>query len=166
MLPVIGIDPGITGAIAVRGDDPDEVDVFDMPTLTEGKHQRINAVELANLIRSLRLEHNIAEARIEKVNAMPPAKGKAGGKPRNPGTQSSFNFGRGVGVIDGIMGAFQLPTIHVTPQQWKKPAGLIGKVKDEARTRALELYPHLELHRKKDVGRADAILIAHYGGPG
>lgn len=163
MKPVIGIDPGISGAIAVRGDDPTESQVWDMPVLTDGKTKRINAVGLADLIRSIVIECSPEEVRIEKVNAMPPRRGPDG-KQRQAGAQSSFNFGRGVGVLDGICGALQLRVTYPTPQKWKKRAGLIGKDKDQARTRALELYPHLDLHRKKDVGRADAILIAHYGG--
>lgn len=162
MRPVIGIDPGITGAIAVRGDDPTEANVWDMPTITDGKKQRVNAIALADLLRTLTIEYSPEEVRIEKVNAMPPM--RKGGVQRQAGAQSSFNFGRGVGAIDGICGALQLRVTYVIPQKWKKRAGLIGKEKDQARTRALELYPFLDLHRKKDVGRADAMLIAHYGG--
>lgn len=161
MKPVIGIDPGITGAIAIRGDDPTESQVFDMPVLTDGKTKRVNAAALAELMRSLILEYSPEEVRIEKVNAMPPR--SKDGKQRQAGTQSSFNFGRGFGVVETVGIVLGLRTRYVTPQKWKKRAGLIGKEKDEARTRALELYPHLDLHRKKDVGRADAILIAHYG---
>lgn len=162
MRPVIGIDPGISGAIAIRGEDPSESQVWDLPTLTDGKTRRINAVALADLMRTIVIEYSPEEVRIEKVNAMPPRRGPDG-RQRSAGAQSMFNFGRSAGVLDGICGALQLPVQYVTPQKWKKRAGLIGKDKDEARTRALELYPHLELHRKKDVGRADAILIAHYG---
>ena len=162
MRPVVGIDPGITGAIAVRGDDPSESAVWDMPVLTEGKTKRVNAVALAELLRAISIEYSPEEVRIERVQAMPPRPGPNGFQ-RTAGAQSSFNFGRGVGVIDGICGALQLRVTYPTPQKWKKRAGLIGKDKDQARTRALEIYPHLDLHRKKDVGRADAILIAHYG---
>jgi hypothetical protein len=111
------------------------------------------------LVGGTRAEHRRL---LQRVQAMPPRPGPNGVQ-RTAGAQSSFNFGRGVGVIDGICGALQLRVTYPTPQKWKKRAGLIGKDKDQARTRALELYPHLDLHRKKDVGRADAILIAHYG---
>lgn len=148
----IGIDPGITGAIAVCNGDPDTALVFDMPILTDGKTKRVNAIALADLLRGLVIEYSPEKVRIEKVGPMP-----------GQGVTSMFNFGRGVGVIDGICGALQIRVTYPTPQKWKKRAGLIGKNKDQARTRALELYPHLELHRKKDVGRADAVLIAHYG---
>ena len=153
MKPVIGIDPGITGAIAIRGDDPSESQVWDMPTITHGKGKRVNAVALADLLRTLAIEYGPEEVRIEKLHSMP-----------KQGVASTFNFGHSLGVIDGICGALQLRTEYPTPQKWKKRASLIGKDKDEARTKALQLYPHLDLHRKKDVGRADAMLIAHYGG--
>lgn len=158
----LGIDPGMTGAIAMIGPDPGTATVWDMPVVTDGKTKRVNAMAVAELLRSITCTHTIEEIRIEKVNAMPPRPGK-NGQQRSVGSQSMFNFGRGVGVLDGVCGALSIRTRYVTPQKWKKRADLIGKDKDEARTRALELYPHLELHRKKDVGRADAILIAHYG---
>jgi crossover junction endodeoxyribonuclease RuvC len=53
----------------------------------------------------------------------------------------------------------------VTPQRWKKAAGLIGKEKDAARTLMIQQQPQIadQLTRKKDIGRADACCIAIYG---
>ena len=46
----------------------------------------------------------------------------------------------------------------------EKTFDLINSQKDSSRTKAIEMYPSLsnELSRKKDVNKADAILIARY----
>ena len=148
----IGIDPGVTGAIAALDADNRLIALHDMPTVTDGKKRRVNAPELATIIGSICTEEWKYHAYVENVHAMP-----------GQGVTSMFNFGRSAGIIDGVLGALHIPLTHVTPQKWKKAAGLIGKEKDQGRTRAIELYPSAPLSRKKDIGRADAILISRFG---
>ena len=76
-----------------------------------------------------------------------------------------FRFGESVGVVLGVCGALQLPMHYVTPQRWKKCAGLIGKEKDAARTLMIQQHPEISdmLTRKKDIGRADACCVAKFG---
>jgi crossover junction endodeoxyribonuclease RuvC len=144
----IGIDPGMTGAIAVLEGNILHA-CHDMPTVKarNGKNQ-VNIPELASILRQYRGETVFLEA----VHAMP-----------GQGVTSCFNFGMGFGAIQGIVQTLGIPMHLVTPQKWKKAAGLIGSDKDYARTKALQLYPDADLARKKDIGRADAILIARYG---
>jgi hypothetical protein len=75
-----------------------------------------------------------------------------------------FNFGEGCGVLRCALAANNIPVVYVSPQKWKKALGLSGKEKEFALTRARELMPEsgLFLIRKKDVGRADASLIAYW----
>jgi len=153
----IGIDPGMTGAIALLNTVEQDVITWDMPTLKarNGKaHTNIPA--LAALLREaaiLRRHYpNSPTLKLEAVHAMP-----------RQGVTSSFNFGEGFGAIKGVLATLGLPYELVTPQKWKKAAGLIGSHKDYARSKALQLYPDADLARKKDIGRADAILIARYG---
>jgi len=81
------------------------------------------------------------------------------------GAASMFRFGESVGVVLGVCGALQLPVRWIRPSHWKRKAGLIGKEKDAARTLAIQLHPEIsgKLTRKKDIGRADAVCIAHFG---
>jgi crossover junction endodeoxyribonuclease RuvC len=147
----IGIDPGVSGAIAIL--DSESVTTFDMPTMTSGKKQMVNAAELAKLLESYRRQREGGVCiYLEQVSAMP-----------GQGVSSMFNFGVSFGIVQGITGALQIPMILVTPQSWKKRAGLLKKDKDAARTLAQQLYPAAPLGRKKDIGRADAILIARFG---
>lgn len=155
---IIGIDPGLTGAIAFYDDINDEVlEIHDMPVMMKSKVKKkqknqVNAVELANIIKSCIGDYGVDVAIVEQVHSMP-----------GQGVSSVFSFGEAAGVIRGVLAALQIPTQYVTPQKWKKAAGLIGKDKDMARTKAIELYPTASLARKKDIGRADAILIARFG---
>jgi crossover junction endodeoxyribonuclease RuvC len=72
-----------------------------------------------------------------------------------------FQFGRGVGVIEGVLAGMQIPLTYYTPQQWQKAAAVRGG-KDGSRARAAELFPAYAsmFTRAKDDGRADAALMA------
>ncbi len=144
---IISIDPGLTGAVAVFHDCL--IDVIDMPVSakTNGKGLQVNAALLSKEIRELNF---IDKAIIERVTAMP-----------GQGVTSMFGFGRTLGVIEGVLAAHTIPVEWVTPQKWKKFHGLIKKDKDAARTLVIEKYPDKtdRFKRKKDIGRADAVLI-------
>lgn len=167
---IIGIDPGKTGALALFGDGGQLIEVVDMPLIAHGDKMQINAVELANMIRNYQtmatMEGRQITAFIEWVNGQPARK-------KNPqtgqvevvriGGASLFNFGMGYGFLIMAMAALQIPMELVTPGKWKKHHSLTGKPKDNARTLAQQLFPTASLARKKDIDRADAILIGLYG---
>jgi len=88
---------------------------------------------------------------IEEAQAMP-----------GQGTRSMFQTGLGMGIWLGVLAALQLPYRRVRPQIWKKAFGL-GKDKEASRLKAMQLYPGADLRRKKDHGRAEALLLAFYG---
>jgi crossover junction endodeoxyribonuclease RuvC len=76
-----------------------------------------------------------------------------------------FSFGHSAGVLQGVLGAFEIPVTMVTPSTWKKRAGLIGQDKDAARVKAIQMFPSWRDLDKKGKGQAlaDAALIAIYG---
>ena len=88
---------------------------------------------------------------IEEAQAMP-----------GQGTRSMFTIALGMGVWLGILGALGLAHTRVRPGVWKRTLGLASD-KEQARLRAMQLYPSADLRRKKDHGRAEALLLAHYG---
>lgn len=144
---IIGIDPGCSGAIAVLDKNGAHKAHILMPTMKVGKGNRVNGAALAAFLR----EHVECHAYLEKVGAMP-----------GQGVTSTFTFGHAAGVVEGILQGLGIPYTLITPQSWKKAAGLIGKDKDAARTRAIQLYPELRVLDLKGKGQAvaDAILIA------
>lgn len=149
----LGIDPGQTGAIAVLADAGYEafIDMPVMPRESGGHH--VNGAGLADALREVFARHPGAArlAVMEQVSAMP-----------KQGSSSTFRFGEGYGVIRGVLGALGVPFITVHSSSWKRTMQLYGKDKDVARTLAMQLYPAAAgaLSRKKDIGRADALLIA------
>ena len=146
----IGIDPGLTGAIAkVSGED---IEVWDMPTLEVRKKRFLNATLLAEMLSSIKTQK--CEVLLERVSARP-----------GQGVTSMFSFGTSYGIIQGIIATLGFRLTFVTPQEWRKKMG-VPKGKDGSRQRILELRPDLasKFARKKDHGRADAVLLALYGG--
>lgn len=78
---------------------------------------------------------------------------------------SMYTFGEGVGALRASLVSAGLTFNYVTPQSWKKKMGVAGKDGQYTLTIAKQQIgmsaPHLT--RKKDHGRADAMLIARYG---
>lgn len=148
---IIGIDPGLSGAIfLLQGDDSD---VFDMPVterLVNGKLKR--QIDPASLARILPTDAEFVI--VEQVSAMP-----------GQGVTSSFNFGFTAGAIQGVVAALGLPLRTVHPQVWKRKFGLLGQPKDASRaeaSRRLPQHAHLWPLKKHD-GRAEAALLALCG---
>ena len=150
---IIGIDPGLSGAIAVLENNK-ILNVFEMPVMAEGKNKRqLNSAQLVNLIKeNINSSEEVAVV-VEQVNAMP-----------GQGVTSMFNFGQTFGAIKGVCAALELPIYFVRPSKWKKHFELINSSKDSSRTKAIEMYPKMsnQLAKKKDVNKSDAILIARF----
>ena len=151
---IIGIDPGLSGGIAIL-DDLKIFDIFDMPIMPEGKKNKnqLNSAQLVNIINKHVLRKENTFVIVEQVSAMP-----------GQGVTSMFNFGQTFGSIKGICAALGLPIFYVRPAKWKKHFELINSSKDASRTKVIEMYPSISsrLTKKKDVNKADAILIARY----
>ena len=153
---IIGIDPGISGSICFLKDGK-ILDVLEMPTMTEGKKNKrqVNGAQVYNEIlkRIDKIDKQNIRVVIEQVSAMP-----------GQGVTSMFNFGQSFGILKGICSAMHLPIYYVRPAKWKKYFNLINSEKDASRTRAIEIFPYFsaQLSKKKDINKADAILIASF----
>ena len=153
---IVGIDPGIAGAICFFSDGK-IIDVIDMPTMADGKKNKkqVNGRQIFNEISNLKNKYinEPVSVVVEQVSAMP-----------GQGVTSMFNFGQSFGVIKGICSAMELPIYYVRPAKWKKYFNLINSEKDASRTKVIEMFPKIShrLSRKKDNNKADAILIAQF----
>ena len=151
---IIGIDPGLSGGIAILEDNKVK-EMFDMPVMSDGKKNKrqLNSALLAQLVKDNIKDIDDSIMVVEQVNAMP-----------GQGVTSMFNFGQTFGAIKGICAALNLPIFFVRPAKWKNHFELINSSKDASRTKVIEMYPSIaeKLSKKKDVNKSDAILIARY----
>ena len=143
MVATIAIDPGASGAAAL----------FEGPDLIE-VHTFESIADSANYVASLELRYDHIDAIIEQV-------GGYIGKPQ--AGSAMFRFGENYGAWQGILSAYKVPYIRVTPQRWQKPLDGLTKLKGPDRKRRLkaiatERYPNA----KPTLKTADAILIGDY----
>lgn len=151
---ILGIDPGIAGALAWVDESGELVAIEDMPTVAikKGKGER-NVVApqlLADLI--WHRERDTRSAVVEQVGTRP-----------GEGPVGAFSFGRSFGLVEGVLAGATIRVQYVTPRVWVPAMGIRGG-KDESRAIAMRRWPkHAKLFsRKKDDGRSDAALIALY----
>ena len=140
------------------------VAVIDMPALTVGKGSggkrreispQMWAVEIGRVVG-----RQVAMVYIERVSAMP-----------GQGVTGMFQFGRSLGIAEGVVAALGWPITYMSSAVWKKALGIrVGAGKDDSRAKACQLLPldaELWTPRRgvvtsaQAVGRAEAALIAY-----
>lgn len=152
MLITIGIDPGISGALALLHGDL--VFVYDMPTITVKKAKKqqkcISPIETLDVLRGWFEEYGALPCAIEEVGAMP-----------GNGSTGMFRFGDSYGVVRAMAIAAGHRVQYVRPAVWKKHLAL-GQDKGKSRLVAQEMWPTQSdlFKRVKDDGRAEASLLA------
>lgn len=151
---IIGIDPGLHGAIAIFDVLADALQIYDVPIgpiKSNGKKRlQVDLVQLSAIIARI---EKPAVAVIENVHSMP-----------RQGVASSFKFGFVAGCLQQAIASAGIPMVLVEPRVWKRRFSLSCD-KKMSRVRAGELLPS---HRSlwpliKHDGRAEAALIALYG---
>lgn len=162
----LGIDPGLDGALGVLIGPLRRAIVIDTPVVNASHRVQMRSGRirvkrrrdyvLAEIMRILHPYANSADvfACIELVGARP-----------QQGVTSMFRMGYGVGVWEMALAASNIPFTRVTPQKWKNvvmEGGAHGGDKQASILRASRLFPHIDLARKKDHNRAEALLIALY----
>lgn len=152
---VLGIDPGITGGIALVDHNKERVLAMDVPTFLidiKGKKRR-NAIDIDALVEMLRdFQGCIDLVVMEEVHPMP-----------TNGSIACFRLGETFGVLQGVLAAHKMPVHLVSPQKWKKHFDLLKKDKYSSLTMARYMFGDEFLMRKKDHNRAEALLIAQWG---
>lgn len=137
----IGVDPGMSGAIAVL--DQERNCGFVKNSTTE-----------SDLSSWLRLQFSCSNtydgsfAYIERVSAMP-----------KQGVSSTFKFGQSYGFLRGLLIAHRVPFEEVSPRKWQSAMGcLSGGDKNVTKARAQQLFPQVKVTH----AIADALLLAEY----
>lgn len=147
---ILGIDPGLSGALALYDADG-SLEVLDIPTLQLRTKRVIDEYALARIIDDW--SSRVREVWLEQVGVRP-----------GEGAVGAFTFGRGYGCLRGICAANFLSIVDVTPATWKVAMKVRGD-KDESRRQASAMFPRYadRWALKKHDGRAEAALIALHG---
>jgi crossover junction endodeoxyribonuclease RuvC len=150
---ILGIDPGISGALAFCLDNRqigcgvELLEVYDMPLL-EGD---VNPHAIQAMIR----QHQPDVAMIERVHPHP-----------KEGVSSVWRFAAAFATVCTAVALSRVSLTQVSPARWKRAMGVKGgsEGKEQCRRLAIEWLPDHQatFARKKDHGRAEAVLIAKY----
>lgn len=153
MTTVLGIDPGLSGALASW--DGEELTLYEIPTVKSSGRGR--EVVWGELYQEWQAHFwSCDHVFLERVMSRP-----------GEGVSSAFKFGLVFGGLRGIIAAMGIPLTLVTPGVWKKHYGIQAS-KSGAVRRASELFPAYARNFRgpkgglKD-GVAEAALIALYG---
>ena len=151
----IGIDPGISGGIGAVDEDGNLISAHLLPVVSAKKGgKELHLREVCRLIEGY-MALGQCFAAIEKVHAMP-----------KQGVRSVWRFAQATGQVEGVIAALRIPYFRVPPQRWQKEYlrftnGGADK-KQRSVMAASELFPDLELPRKKDHNKAESVLIADF----
>jgi hypothetical protein len=161
MSTVVGIDPGITGAVGYISDRG--YGAFDIPVMTASEKGKIKWMVDAAELGAMFVDHipgrfNEMTVALEQTSAMP-----------GQGVASMFSMGDSFGACRGVAAILGFSVTLVRPAQWKKEMGVAkqrGEDADAGKEKALELarelFPAAPLSRRKDHNRAEALLLAHW----
>lgn len=167
---IVGIDPGLDGALALIVDGR-AVEVLDMPVIEEDGKRRLafeadgtpverrgikltmDAAAVCAILASWRVMHEDLQVVIEHAQMRPEQGAASGGKAMYA-----------AGELSGVAVGMGLRRTFVAANRWKSAMGVSAE-KDTSLRRAKELEPHLagRLTRKMDHGRAEAMLIGLWG---
>lgn len=162
---IVGVDPGLTGAVAMLGHRAEMLNLADLPVMLRGDgsgavKNQVNCSALAEILREWLepFDKNQIHVFIEQAQSMPAViKGKV-----VQGGASIFSTGLTAGMIEGVVAARGYTHTLVRPAAWKKHFKL-KTGKEIARALAQRTFPSAPLTRMKDHNRAEALLIAKFG---
>lgn len=151
---ILGVDPGLHGALAWMDEVGALLRVEDMPVfeVMRGKtaKREVNVPGLASLLSDFAPDICFFE--------------QTGGM-EGDSAQSAYNFGRAAGAAEAAAKIAGARFEFVAPHVWKKAMGLIGTAKDQSRAKATNMWPGYAktFALKTADGRAEAALLAEFG---
>jgi crossover junction endodeoxyribonuclease RuvC len=162
---VVGIDPGVTGAMAAVSafrrprelGSPDQTfepyldSMMDIPTYEIDKLKHVQEGPFLAWLREIKARYGEYDVYIERAQAAPAQN-----------VSSIFNYGMIFGETLALASLVARNVIYVSPVVWKRRM-LLTPDKERSRNRAIELFGDLDdFKRKRDHNRAEAALLALY----
>lgn len=153
----IGIDPGLSGAIASVDERGELQAVEDMPVMANGKgaskvKNQVNAAALRDILMGLKAKTTQCVVGLERISSMP-----------GQGVASMFSMGDSFGSIRAVVACCDIRLEVLSSRTWKNHFKLTAD-KEQSRAKAIQLFPAAaaSLSRIKDHNRAESILLASY----
>ena len=160
---LIGIDPGVSGAVVLASGESSKIlDVWDMPVVEVRGKRHVSPSGLRGVLSAAcKLPQADCHYDFQSYSITIIVEHVQG--VQQSGATSAFNFGRGFGVIEGVIAGLGLSCELVRPQVWTK-ALRVSRDKGSHREAAMRLWPDMadKFARVKDDGRADAALLCHW----
>lgn len=165
-----GVDVGKNGGIAIIYPDG-SIETYVTPTTGSASSKEINKQAIKDLFERM-MDGYLVTVVLEDVHSI-----------FGVGAKSNFQFGRALGILEGMMEAMNLPYVKVTPKTWQKvcfegvpmmkKAGAPAEGRGGTDTKAMALVAAQRLYPKHDLrksaqaekahnGIVDALLMAHY----
>jgi len=158
---VIGVDPGLTGALSLIDSRRGLLACADIPTcengVSSGSMKRwVDLDGMRSMLDEWASQHDFAREDVHAVIERPIA------MPSLPAQTIASQFDT-FAVLRAVFGCrLMTARVHyVNPQEWKKLFG-IRTDKGAARECCKRLYPSAPVSRVKDHNRAESILIGHW----
>ena len=168
----VGIDLGLTGAIAYIDSLTKARGVADLPIVETAAGNRLHGRGILNILREWVPPGESCILVVEDVRARPMGNGGAHGNTMF----SQASLMRSRGIVEAVADIAGVNITWAQPQTWKAHFRLKGRneagekltssqVKELSRLMAIRLMPSMApaLARKKDDNRAEALLLAHWG---
>lgn len=145
----IGIDPGSKGAICALNPISSTIEFLDFNKNT--------IYQLYFSLHTVYTNETVKSLVIEDVHSL-----------YGMSAKSNFNFGRNLGILQGILGSLSLEPTKVTPKVWQAAVGVTKKgkaIKHDVAWLCHQHYPRCKINGPRGGlmdGRSDALMIAHY----
>lgn len=152
MRKILGIDPGIKGALSVIDEQFNFISADHMPAikLDNGK-TRVDAASVKKIIDASCADLIV----LESVWAR-----------KGEGPVGAFSFGDGFGVVRALAETSGIPVILVTPQKWQGFQQLTGLSKEQIGEIAFNVFQAEAIYGPRGGlrdGISDSLMIAKYG---
>jgi hypothetical protein len=163
MTMIIGIDPGMTGAVTFLFNDTIQIKDLKYCITRTNNFNSVDPVLFNNLLDSVTIpyKNKNAVAYCEESLLIP-----------GNGIKTSRPIYDSRGVMRAVLSLRGIPVTWIMPQSWKSYFNLRKASKSDSVSRILELYPHCECVFYRNGrggktlimdGRAESTLIALYG---
>jgi hypothetical protein len=157
---VIGIDPGLTGAMSLVCTQRGMLECEDIPTCSNGTasgsmKRWVDVRKVATMLADWSQRHAFASFAVRAVVERPIP------MPTLPAQTIASQFDT-FGALRGVLSKYDPEPLFPNPNEWKKALKL-GPDKTASRKCCLGYFPGAPVSLVKHHNRAEALLIARYG---